>query len=325
MKIRELRKELEKHDNKELKDIIVYIYKLLPKRKLEDYDVDEYLTKKKEIDKKKKENIDEPISIEDLKVKVHNFIVTVDYGYYANPNKIISKTQRSNWRFTVKRFYKELNSINPNSEDGIWATDALIKLFKRLSLGTYILRFPNWNTFEALGVLQSNYYDNIINRVCSKSYSRENLKKCIDLLSVYKSSSELSINMYNVFLSYLKTTDIREITIGLLKEKIENLNEYAKKIKDSTDLYYLNENINYMVYLITSIYFKLCETDKGIKFFHKNYNERDKEVKEYQLLNIIEEFEDYKTWVKEYESKELDYRDSLKEKYIKYKELINER
>lgn len=71
--------------------------------------------------------------------EINNFLELVDGEYYATPNKIVSKTERSSWRFKVKRYYKELNKIEPNSKNGGMATFLLIELFKRLSRGTYYL------------------------------------------------------------------------------------------------------------------------------------------------------------------------------------------
>lgn len=84
--------------------------------------------------------------------------------YYVVANKTISKKERSSWRFKVKRYYKELNNILPNSQNGTKATLLLIEIFKRLSIGSNRLLFINWETFRALGVAQSEYYNTIMKR-----------------------------------------------------------------------------------------------------------------------------------------------------------------
>ena len=63
----------------------------------------------------------------------------------------------------------------------------------------------------------------------------------------------------------------------------------------------LINGMNNYIESIVNIYFGLCEIDDGIKYFHKNYYERDKEVKEYILLRMLDEFEFYDEWIKEYE------------------------
>ena len=69
------------------------------------------------------------ITISELKHEITSFIDCANKGLYSSPNKVISKSERSKWRFKVIRFYKELNSFKPDSEDGIIATDLLKDLF----------------------------------------------------------------------------------------------------------------------------------------------------------------------------------------------------
>lgn len=71
---------------------------------------------------------------------------------------------------------------------------------------------------------------------------------------------------------------------------------------------------------IIEIYFLLSETEKGINYFNKNYIEKDSEIKEYILLEKLEDSGLLKEWVREYEKQKdkINFRDSLKEKYEKY-------
>ena len=41
------------------------------------------------------------------------FLDCAKAGYYSSPNKVIPKKERSNWRFKVKRYYKELTKTIP--------------------------------------------------------------------------------------------------------------------------------------------------------------------------------------------------------------------
>lgn len=90
-----------------------------------------------------------------------------------------------------------------------------------------------------------------------------------------------------------------------------------KKNKKST--YDCEDKLNSFVECIIFIYFELSEVDNGISYFHKNYEEKNKEIKEYVLLNILEKFELDDAWIKEYEKhNSIDYREGLR---YKYKEL----
>ena len=194
----------------------------------------------------------------------------------------------------------------------------LIELFKRLSHGSNYLLFVNWETFRALGVEQADYYDLIMKRVLFNGYSKENLQKCVDLLSVLKDPYELSYNMYFVFSNNLKVPDNKLLAIDLLKEKVKDLKEKLVKQKDS---YEIENELNNSVLCVMNIYFSLFEIDIAIKYFNANYVEKNKEVKAYILLNELEDASLNEYWIREYEKNlgKIDYRDSLKEQYNKLK------
>lgn len=313
MLVSELKKELEKYDNKELKSIIVELYKRIPKNKKEDYNIDEFI---KNIETTKTTSKKE-ITYEELKKEIIYFLSLVDNEYYAIPNKIVPKKERSSWRFKVKRYYKELNKILPNFKDGNDATLLLIELFKRLSIGSNILLFTNWETFKAVGISQSNYYDTIIKRILYNGYTKDNLKKCIDLLDIKKDPYELYYDMFESYIYNLKTIDNRETSIELMSEKVISLKNKIKNIKNNNQRYYIITDINNYVECISELYFILNEFELGKKYFHNNYIESDKEIIEYILLEKLEELNLYNEWIKEYETNKntIDFRDSIKEKY----------
>ena len=321
MLVSELRKEIEKYDKNELKNIIVELYKRIPKNKKEDYNIDEFI---KDV-KKSKTNTKKEVLFEDLQKEVIYFLQLVDNHYYAIPNKIVSKKERSSWRFKVKRYYKELNNILPNAKDGNRATILLIEIFKRLSIGSNRLLFINWDTFRALGVSQGEYYDVIMKRILYNGYTKENLEKCIDLLDILKDPSELSYDMFWIFISNLKTIDNKEIALKLLIDKVSALKIELKAAKNSHQEYDITENINNYVECILEIYLTMNEYECAIAYYHKNYIEDNKEVKEYILLEKLEELDLIKEWIKEYENNNnIKYRDSINEKYTKFKNLKKE-
>lgn len=319
MLIKELKDEIKKYNKKELESIIVELYKRLPKSKKEDYNIDEFI---KNINNGNSNNkkLKKGLDFETLRKEILYFLQCVDLEYYAYPNRVVPKKERSSWRFKVKRYYKELNNISPNSENGPIATLLLIEIFKRLSIGSNRLLFINWETFKALGVSQDDYYDTLIRRIIYNGYSKDNLQKAIDLLDIPKDPYELSYSMFWTFISNLKTVDTKEIAIQLLDEKIKKFREKLKVEKNDHAKYILEENINNSTMCIIEIYFLLSETEKGINYFNKNYIEKDSEIKEYILLEKLEDSGLLKEWVREYEKQKdkINFRDSLKEKYEKY-------
>ena len=239
MLVNELKNEIKKYDKKELEFIIVSLYKRIPKKVKEEYDIDSYI---KNIDiNKKTDVVKKEILFDEIYNEIIYFIECIDLGYYCSLNRVISKKDRSTWRFKVKRFYKELNKISPDSENGSIATSLLIELFKRLSRGTSILLFTNWNTFGASGIEQRDYYDVLIKRITFNGLTKESLKECVDLISVDNDPNGYSL--FSAFINNLKTIDSINISIDLLKEKIISLKEELSNTKNGTDSYYINKNI----------------------------------------------------------------------------------
>ena len=125
MKVNELRETIKKYSEEEKSKIIIELYKRIPKRVKEDYNIDAYI-----VDANKKvEKESENITIERLEKEVNFFIECAWDDLYVKPNKVIPKSERSKWRFKVKTFYKQLNSFLPETIEGKKATDLLKDLF----------------------------------------------------------------------------------------------------------------------------------------------------------------------------------------------------
>ena len=311
MKVNELREIIKKYNETEKEKIIVELYKRIPKNVKEDYSIDEYIG---DINAKK-EKKDLIPTMEHLEAEVKYFIQCANNDLYARPNKIIAKSERSRWRFRAKNYYKQLNSFLPETEDGKKATDLLKSLFRILSYGTHYLTFSSWNTFGAIQVSQPEFLSNIVQRKLSNGVTRDNLKYCIDLLNVKYDPNAYYESILNAFEACLKTSDARYMAIELLKEQVEIWKaKYKKSASYENELY-----TNYFVECIVDIYFELSETKEGISYFHKNYIKKDKEIKEFILLDIIEKFNLCKAWVSEYEKHlgKFEYRDYLNETYKK--------
>lgn len=316
MKVDELREVIKKYSEEEKSKIIVELYKRIPKNIKEEYGIDTYIVDaNKKVEKESKN-----ITIERLEKEVKFFIECAWDDLYVKPNRIIPKSERSKWRFKVKTFYKQLNSFLPESEEGKKATDLLKELFSILSFGTNYLTFSSWNTFGAVQISQSDFLKNIVERKLSNGITNENLKYCVELLNVKYDPQEYHRDIIWSFESCLKTPDARNMAIELLKEQEEIWREKYQKNSN----YENEEYVNYFVECIVDIYFRLCETDKGIRYFHKQYIEKTKEIKEYILLSKLEHFGLDEEWIEEYEKHlgKIGYRDELKEKY---KELKNSR
>ena len=319
MLVGELRDIIKKYSNDEKDKIIIELYKRIPKYVKEDYNIDNYILNIQKQNKIAKEA--KQVSIEQLEKEIKYFIMCSESNLYVAPNRIIPKSERSKWRFKVKKFYKDLISFKPDSKEGIIATDLLKSLYKILSFGSVSLTFTTWETFRAIKISQDEFLETIMKRRLINGISNENLKYCVELLDMEYDTYGSTTSLLLSFISCLKTIDAKYMAIEILKEKVNEKNEKLKELnKNKKSTYDCEDKLNSFVECITYIYFELSEVDNGIGYFHKKYEENNKEIKEYVLLNMLEQFELDDAWINEYEKhNSIDYRESLKYKYKKMK------
>ncbi len=310
---KELRLILKEYNQKELIDIILELYKRVPKKKKIEHDIDAFIKHEKKDIKK------EPQTFEELEKEIETFLFYVDSGYYESKNDFVSQKERSNWRLKVKKYYKILCSIDSSSKEGSRSTTLLIEIYKRLSEGSNYLLFVNFETFRALGVSQEDYYAMLLDRLLTVEKDTKTIEVCCDLLMVPKDPYGSNSNLQRALQERLKSEEERNDAISCLKRMIEELKQKQKEEKNSHKLYCYESDSNFLTIMVLILYIVSKKEDKGISFYHKNYQERFSEVKEYILLEQLEEYQCYDAWIKEYESKKINYRDSLKEKYKKFK------
>lgn len=288
----------------------------------EDYDIDNFITNVENSTKSNKK--EEKISFDGLEKEINYFLQCANSDLYVDPNRIISKSERTKWRFKVKKYYKELIAIKPDEENGQTATDLLKSIYRILSIGNHTLKFSSWNTFSAIQVPQSDFLEIIVSRKLTSGCTRENLMYCIDLLEMNYDPQEWHVTILTSFTSYLKTSDMKNMAIDILKEKVKELQLKLKEVKnDYHKSYKIKDQINNFTECILYIYINLCEVDNGTTYFFKNYQERSEKIKAYILLDQLEMFDLYEKWIEEYERhKDINYRDSLKEKYKELKEQV---
>ena len=318
MLVADLRKVINEYNNDEKDKIIVELYKRIPKNIKEDYDIDKYIMT---LDNKKCKE-EKKLSIDELEKEVNYFIECAKRGLYASPNKIISKKERSQWRFKARKYYKDLNNFVPGTPNGNRATNLLIKLFEILSYGTNYLTFSNWETFRAIQVSQTIFLENIIRRILVNGHTKENIAICVELLKVKYDPYGYYKEVLYSFENCMETPEMKYTAIELLKEQVIIQTEKVKELeKAKKNSYSASEYVDYFVECIVELYFYLNEVDEGIKYFHKNSLEKHKEVKEYILLELLEEFKFYEEWIIEYEKHigKIDYRPGLREKYNIFK------
>lgn len=323
MLVSELRALLKNYKEEELRLIIAEMYKLMPKKFREENRIDTLL---KEISTymqspkgKEKSN---KVNIYALKDEIELFIDNAYKQYYLAPNNVIHKKDRSKWRFKVKAYIKDLQGVTGQEEASI-ASDLLQKIYKMLCYGCAYYIFNTDNPFRSVGIAQTWLLDEVIKRSFSQGINKSAVKSAIELtIDNTPDRDTLHSSLMCVLIANLKTPDAKEIAIEQCIQLLNELENYKKNIKNKSwsfknDFDY-REKFNNITEMVFRIYIELCEFDKAVNFFYKNYEETNKEIELYVLLRMISEYKLKELWLREYENalkKKIKPREGLTETY----------
>lgn len=305
MKVAELREKLSKLDKEEVARLAVEFYKLIPKSKKEDYNIDELISNpKKSMAKSKKTD---EIRLSEIQVDVKDFIKNARDMCYISPNRIVPKKERAGWRFKVKRWHKEL--IKKDRTDGDLKLQAklLRELYELLCESCDYRYFTAYDTFESVGVDQAQFFADIIDLYHEATGKLNTIEIGIHLMV------DNALNRYTLY------SELMEILIA--KHDLPDLKykgiEYAKKLikekgyqpKSKTQRSYGADFYgeyskkayhNNLTEMVVRLYLSLFESKDAIEFFHNNYFEKSTpdDVKIYILTGILLNYK-LKTEIKE--------------------------
>lgn len=119
MKKTELRAELKKLDKTGLTKMFIAAYDELTPTKKEKIDaliLDQGIEEEDTKEPKKKEF---KIDMKALKDDSDAFVSNAEDGLYYSPNRKVSKTKRSKWRFEAKDYFKKLMEIPPRTANSM--------------------------------------------------------------------------------------------------------------------------------------------------------------------------------------------------------------
>lgn len=324
MLVSELRNLLKKYSEDDLRTLIVEMYKAMPKQVREDKSIDELLENMNSYLKENKRTKDKPVNFNALKAEVRYFLANAYEGNYFKPNQIIHKKERPKWRFKVKSYIKSLESIPTKNSDGEEATDLLIKIFEMLNYGCRYTIFNTQDPYNSAKVSKSDLLENILIRTFDGGITYEKIKSSVVLVvDEMANHSSFFSSLDGVLIGQLKTRDTIEIALrACLDLKKENfLSDLSPRHKYSSatmNRYYLEHKINAHVKLVVKLKLSLHDYDDAIKYFHRHYKERDKEVALYILLWSLYSYDLKDYWLREYEvgvQKGIKPRNSLQKTY----------
>jgi len=147
-------------NEEEVARLAVEFYKLIPKSKKEDYNIDELISNPRK-SKARSKKIDD-VRLTDMQIEIKDFIEHARDMCYIRPNRIVTKKERAGWRFKVKRWHKELMKRDRADGDLKLQAKILRELYELLCESCYYRYFTAYDTFKSVGVDQVEFFADII-------------------------------------------------------------------------------------------------------------------------------------------------------------------
>lgn len=330
MKIAEVRKTVEKYSDQQLRLMVVELYRVIPKKIKEEKSVDALVADPDKFVAEKK-RAGRTVKLPDIDLLADEtgwFIDDVREGYYFGPNRMVPKSQRTKWRFTVKKFYKDWVAVAASEENRDTAIEYLEKLYILLCDAEKRYLFVSDSPFQAIGIAREEFLRQIfalkIASVDKEKVIEESVKLIVDHTDYAQTEEVIAL------VDFLKTPDLKEMAINQTKKVAEQLKQKhnLKKITGKSgnnwsDDYEYEKKMEQLANLGFICYCYLNEYENAVKFFKKYLVEKDREVKLYMLLHLLFEFNLPDLWRSEYEAAvagKVQPRDSLKETYRYIKE-----
>jgi len=297
MKIGELRNIIKTHKKEKLEHLVAELYKLIPKDKIMDYDVDNWILQPPEKGKNTPATTKKKRNIQDIAQEVKFFCSNAYAQNYMIPNHSIPKKDRPKWRFVVKRLYKEIQTAIDDKNNPLACIIELEKLYKVLTYACHWQIFSAYDSFESVGLSQTEFFDKIVtlnrNHKDLKDFIRDSIRLIIDnALNRYTLHSEL----IHIFIKKCNTNDLLMMCFEqaeterneVLKEPDENKTRtsYFSNINNGMS-YQKVTKLNSLTEIGFTAKIKLNEFKMAIEYFNRYHIQRDPEVKLFILVRLL--------------------------------------
>lgn len=321
MKIQQVRNLVAGYSDETLRQLISEIYKRLPKKVIEEKQIDclienpqDNISGKNRTSKQK-----EMPDLDEVGWETEEFIKNAREQNYFAPNQIIHKRERPKWRFVVKRLYKSLIVLSQDPEDLQETSRILTELYKVLCEACRVYLFNTEDPFASVGIDQAEFYINVVAVMAQTGPPEQWIKEA--LLLTLEPTVTLDHSLMVVLIEILKSAPLKEIAIGLC--------EQLRKLKITPSMhrrdpkYYLGERNNALTKLIFRLNMVLSEKEAAIADFKSHYKDFEAEIGLYVLLRELFNYTEKVLWLREYElglQQKVQPRKALVETYICLKE-----
>lgn len=327
MKVQEVRECLKKLSEDEAKELVVALYKAMPKALKVEKEIDALISEFQDAKDPAKKKVEKAVDIHVLEDEITTFLQNAYSQNYMVPNRVISKSERPKWRFHVKRYYKTLYAIPANSPEGNIATMLLWKLYDMLCYGCNYYIFNTQDPFNSAGFRQIVYFDALLKRMFSADRSIETFQKAVDSAATWQLDYyTVNADLIGILLQYLSSEDELHIVMNIAKQRVDEIEQALKALgsrrSSSGDDFAKREKMHNLAAIVLCVCLRLEERETGVAYFKKHVEEKNREIMLYVILKYIAEYGTEEDWLLTYEeavTKGIEPRENLQEQYKELK------
>ena len=294
MKVEELRVKLYKLQQDEVIRLAVEFYKLVPKAKKEEYNLDD-LINTPEVKTAKPAANENLVSFEIMVKEVNTFIDNAKNQHYLYPNKIVAKKDRATWRFKVKAWYKDVTNPKTYGYEMNKKSEICANLYNLLCESCHFQYFSSDDPFNSVGIEQTDFFRSVLQLIELTEGKISLLNRGLDM-AINNETSPNTLNSY-VMQEFVNILDDEQIKYDAI-EKIEKMIQDNKPRivvttkrgayqEDFSTKYNRERKTNNLAELGFRLHASLLEYDEAIAFYNKYAVQSNEEVKLYILIRLL--------------------------------------
>jgi len=299
--VAEVREQLTRLQAEDLRLVAAQPYKMLPKKVAQEKQADHLLADPRGFIQAQSDWPAKAPRLPDpewLGFETSEFLENAEKQNYFAPNRLIPKSERSQWRFLARRLYREWCLVATQPEHQAAALEALAKLYKILCRGCEVYLFPSTDTFRAVGVPQPEFLEQVLLLASRASATDQWIAQALALLEAGAHGDTVSAELQDVIVKALKTPDLKEAASETLTRQLGSGRSAARK-GEAADWQWRQHRRN-LLRLGFQIIWALGEKERAVQWLRTQAQGEDSPG--HLVLLYLLETKDYELWMRTYEA-----------------------
>jgi hypothetical protein len=247
----------------------------------------------KEVEKAKKEAVAKgEIDWQEEAKAIDQFIEYARLKYFFGKNSFVTSKEQSNWRFTVRRWIKDLSNPKAIKIESELKGELIYKLYMMVMEDYNKRYFPGEDPIRSIGIPQSVFYKQMLQLLSTQNRKEEFVERGLNAIIDYHISDECGFESLAAVLSEASVAlHLTEAMFELIAVKMCRLNtpDPADRRARDRDDFYKNQKMQHLTLMGFNLYVVLEDYDEALSFFNTNfvYFSNDTEIKLYILVGKI--------------------------------------